>query len=127
MDTIKIINDISFSEFKKDSNGLVPCIAQDAFTGEVLMMAYMNEESYNKTLETGLMTYWSRSRQKLWTKGEESGHFQRMLSLTIDCDKDTILAKVDQTGPACHTGHKTCFFTPARPGLRRPGGLPAGL
>lgn len=111
-DTIKIINDISFSEFKKDSNGLVPCIAQDAFTGEVLMMAYMNEESYNKTLETGLMTYWSRSRQKLWTKGEESGHFQRMLSLTIDCDKDTILAKVDQTGPACHTGNKTCFFTP---------------
>ena len=76
------------------------------------MMAYMNEESYKKTLETGLMTYWTRSRQKLWTKGEESGHFQNMISLNIDCDKDTILAKVDQIGPACHTGNPTCFFTP---------------
>ena len=76
------------------------------------MMAYMNEESYKKTLETGLMTYWTRSRQRLWTKGEESGHFQKVISLTIDCDKDTILAKVDQTGPACHTGNPTCFFTP---------------
>ena len=103
---------IDFSEFKLNSDGLIPCIAQDFKTGEVLMMAYMNEESFNKTLETGLMTYWSRSRQKLWTKGEESGHIQKMVSLTIDCDKDTILAKVDQTGPACHTGNPTCFFTP---------------
>ena len=101
-----------FSAFKTDANGLVPCIAQDYRTGKVLMMAYMNEASYLKTLETGLMTYWSRSREKLWTKGEESGHFQHMLSLTIDCDKDTILAKVRQEGPACHTGNETCFFTP---------------
>ena len=101
-----------FSAFKVNGQGLVPCIAQDVRTGKVLMMAYMNEESYNKTLETGLMTYWSRSRNKLWTKGEESGHFQHVVSLTIDCDKDTMLAKVVQEGPACHTGHETCFFTP---------------
>lgn len=112
------VSEISFSEFKLNSDGLIPCIAQDAKTGEVLMMAYMNEESYNKTLETGLMTYWSRSRQKLWTKGEESGHFQKMISLIIDCDKDTILAKVDQTGPACHTGNPTCFFTPLTEGAK---------
>ena len=109
---LKTVTKIPFSEFKTNENGLVPCIAQDYYTGKVLMMAYMNEESYNKTLETGLMTYWSRSREKLWTKGEESGHFQHMLSLTIDCDKDTILAKVKQEGPACHTGNETCFFTP---------------
>ena len=101
-----------FADFKLNADGLIPCIAQDYKTGEVLMMAYMNEESYNKTLETGLMTYWSRSRSKLWTKGEESGHFQHVKSLIIDCDKDTILAKVDQEGPACHTGNPTCFFTP---------------
>ncbi len=103
---------VPFSEFKLNQDGLIPVIAQDYKTNEVLMMAYMNEESYQKTLDTGLMTYWSRSRQKLWTKGEESGHIQKMVSLTIDCDKDTILAKVDQTGPACHTGNPTCFFTP---------------
>lgn len=107
---------IPFSEFKLNSDGLIPCIAQDYKTGEVLMMAYMNEESYNKTLETGHMTYWSRSRQKLWAKGEESGHIQKMVSLIIDCDKDTILAKVDQTGPACHTGNPTCFYTPLTAG-----------
>ncbi|MCR5214335.1 MAG: bifunctional phosphoribosyl-AMP cyclohydrolase/phosphoribosyl-ATP diphosphatase HisIE [Eubacterium sp.] len=103
---------LDFDTFKTDSNGLVPCIAQDYKTGKVLMMAYMNKESYEKTIKTGLMTYWSRSRQKLWTKGEESGHFQHMHSLIIDCDKDTILAKVRQEGPACHTGNPTCFFTP---------------
>ncbi len=107
-----LVSDISFDEFKTDDKGLVPCIAQDYKTGKVLMLAYMNKESYAKTLETGLMTYYSRSRNKLWTKGEESGHFQKVISLTIDCDKDTILAKVDQTGPACHTGNETCFFTP---------------
>ena len=106
------LSEIDFSDFKLNSDGLIPCIAQDYKTGEVLMMAYMNEESYQKTLETGLMTYWSRSREKLWTKGEESGHFQHMISLIIDCDKDTILAKVRQEGPACHTGNPTCFFTP---------------
>ena len=103
---------IPFSEFKTDAAGLVPCVVQDYKTDKVLMVAYMNEESYNKTIETGLMTYYTRSRQRLWTKGEESGHFQYVKSLTIDCDKDTILAKVHQIGPACHTGNETCFFTP---------------
>ena len=101
-----------FETFKLDENGLIPCIVQDYKTQEVLMMAYMNKESYYKTLETGRMTYYSRSRQKLWTKGEESGHFQFVKELIIDCDKDTILAKVSQIGPACHTGNPTCFFTP---------------
>lgn len=103
---------LSFDDFKKDANGLVPCIAQDYQTGDVLMLAYMNEESFRKTLELGRMTYWSRSRQELWTKGETSGHYQFVKSLTIDCDKDTLLAKVSQIGAACHTGHRTCFFTP---------------
>ncbi|MCR5292868.1 MAG: bifunctional phosphoribosyl-AMP cyclohydrolase/phosphoribosyl-ATP diphosphatase HisIE [Eubacterium sp.] len=106
-----LVSSIPFSEFKKDSAGLVPCIVQDYKTDKVLMLAYMNEESYNKTIETGLMTYYTRSRQRLWTKGEESGHFQYVKSLTIDCDKDTMLAKVHQIGPACHTGNETCFFT----------------
>ncbi len=101
-----------FEDFKLDENGLIPCIVQDYKTQEVLMMAYMNKESYYKTLETGRMTYYSRSRQKLWMKGEESGHFQFVKELIIDCDKDTILAKVSQIGPACHTGNPTCFFTP---------------
>jgi phosphoribosyl-ATP pyrophosphohydrolase len=107
-----LVSSIPFSEFKKDAAGLVPCIVQDYKTDKVLMLAYMNEESYNKTIETGLMTYYTRSRQRLWTKGEESGHFQYVKSLTIDCDKDTILAKVHQIGVACHTGNETCFFTP---------------
>ncbi len=107
-----LVSAIPFSEFKVDAAGLVPCIVQDYKTEKVLMMAYMNEESYNKTIETGLMTYYTRSRQRLWTKGEESGHFQYVKSLTIDCDKDTILAKVHQIGPACHTGNESCFFTP---------------
>lgn len=83
-------------KFKKDANGLVPTVVQDYKTGEVLMLAYMSEESYNRTLELGRMTYWSRSRQELWTKGDTSGHYQFVKSLTIDCDKDTILAKVSQ-------------------------------
>ncbi len=102
---------IAFSEFKTDDKGLVPCIVQNYKTNEVLMLAYMNEESFNKTIATGKMTYFSRSRNKLWTKGEESGHWQYVKSLEIDCDKDTILAKVSQIGPACHTGSPTCFFT----------------
>ncbi|MBR6402586.1 MAG: bifunctional phosphoribosyl-AMP cyclohydrolase/phosphoribosyl-ATP diphosphatase HisIE [Eubacterium sp.] len=111
IDTSVMISAIPFSQFKTDDKGLVPCIVQDYRTNEVLMMAYMNEESYNKTLETGLMTYWTRSRQKLWTKGEESGHFSFVRSLSIDCDKDTMLAKVYQVGPACHTGNQSCFYT----------------
>lgn len=96
---------------KTDSKGLVPCIVQDVENGDVLMMAWMNEESYKKTLETGLMTYWSRSRQELWVKGMTSGHFQHVVSMSVDCDLDTLLAKVEQTGAACHTGHRSCFYT----------------
>ena len=102
---------IPFSEFKLNSDGLIPVIAQHYKTGEVLMLAYMNEESYNMTIKTGKMTYYSRSRQELWTKGLTSGPLQFVKSLTIDCDKDTILAKVSQIGAACHTGSPTCFFT----------------
>ena len=90
---------------------MVPVVVQDYKTDEVLMVAYMNEEAYRTTLETGKMTYWSRSRNKLWTKGLTSGHLQYVRSLMIDCDKDTILAKVEQIGAACHTGNRTCFFT----------------
>lgn len=103
---------ISFADFKKDEKGLVPCIVQDYKNGQVLMMAYMNEESFNKTIETGRMTYYSRSRQELWIKGDTSGHYQFVKALDIDCDKDTILAKVSQIGAACHTGNRSCFFTP---------------
>lgn len=102
---------ISFDELKKDSNGLVPVIVQDYKTDEVLMMAYMNEEAYNKTFETGYMTYFSRSRQSLWVKGETSGHFQFVKKISVDCDKDTLLAKVKQIGAACHTGNRSCFYT----------------
>lgn len=103
---------MDFSEFKTDENGLIPVIVQHYKTQEVLMMAYMNEESFDLTIKTGRMTYYSRSRQCLWVKGETSGHYQYVRSLTIDCDKDTLLAKVDQVGAACHTGNPTCFFQP---------------
>lgn len=109
--TRKFQSELDFDTFKLDANGLIPCITQDYKTGEVLMMAYMNKESFLKTLETGHMVYFSRSRQKLWLKGEESGHLQFVKELYIDCDKDTILAKVAQIGAACHTGNPTCFFT----------------
>jgi phosphoribosyl-ATP pyrophosphohydrolase/phosphoribosyl-AMP cyclohydrolase len=99
-----------FSEFKLDSNGLIPVVVQDYRSNEVLMLAYMNEEAYNKTIVSGRMTYYSRSRSQLWLKGETSGHFQYVKELTLDCDKDTILAKVLQIGPACHTGSQSCFF-----------------
>lgn len=101
---------LEWSALKTNSEGLIPCIVQDYKTDEVLMLAYMNEESYNKTIQTGKMTYYSRSRKKLWMKGEESGHIQFVKSLTADCDLDTILAKVSQVGAACHTGNPTCFF-----------------
>ena len=102
--------EISFKDLKLDANGLIPVVVQDYVNGEVLMLAYMNEEAYNKTLETGIMTYYSRSRQELWVKGLTSGHFQYVGSLDIDCDNDTILAKVRQVGAACHTGNRTCFY-----------------
>lgn len=94
---------------KFDERGLVPAIAQDVKTGAVLMLAYMNEESLKLTLETGYATYYSRSRQKLWKKGEESGHVQKVRAIRYDCDGDTLLLQVEQTGPACHTGEYTCF------------------
>ncbi|MDO4291709.1 MAG: bifunctional phosphoribosyl-AMP cyclohydrolase/phosphoribosyl-ATP diphosphatase HisIE [Eubacteriales bacterium] len=99
-----------FSALKKGPDGLVPVVVQDVKTEAVLMVAYMDEEAYNRTLETGRMTYYSRSRQALWVKGETSGHYQYVHSLTADCDLDTILARVTQVGPACHTGSYSCFF-----------------
>lgn len=101
---------ISWSELRTNSDGMIPVIVQDYKTSEVLMLAYMNEEAFDVTLETGRMTYWSRSRNELWTKGMTSGHFQYVKSLDIDCDNDTILAKVSQVGAACHTGNRSCFY-----------------
>lgn len=103
---------MEFSQFKTNEQGLIPVVVQHYKTQEVLMLAYMNEEAFYKTIKTGKMNYYSRSRQQLWTKGETSGHFQYVKSLTIDCDYDTLLAKVDQIGAACHTGNPTCFFQP---------------
>ena len=103
---------MDFSEFKLNSDGLIPTIVQDYKTGDVLMLAYMNKESYEQTIKTGKMTYYSRSRQSLWLKGETSGHYQYLRSMTLDCDNDTILAKVEQIGVACHTGAPSCFFQP---------------
>lgn len=100
-----------FDELKKNEAGLVPVIVQDYRSAEVLMLAYMDEKAYNQTVQTGKMTYYSRSRKGLWVKGETSGHFQFVKSLELDCDRDTILAKVKQIGVACHTGNPTCFFT----------------
>ncbi|MCM1263269.1 MAG: bifunctional phosphoribosyl-AMP cyclohydrolase/phosphoribosyl-ATP diphosphatase HisIE [Butyrivibrio sp.] len=101
---------IEWSEFKLNSDGHVPVVVQDYKTDEVLMVAYMDEAAFNATIETGKMTYYSRSRDELWVKGETSGHYQYVKSLTADCDKDTILAKVSQIGAACHTGAHSCFF-----------------
>ena len=101
---------VRWEEFKLNSDGHVPVVVQDYKTDEVLMVAYMNEEAYRMTLKTGRMTYYSRSRQELWIKGETSGHYQYVKSLTADCDMDTILARVSQIGAACHTGAHSCFF-----------------
>ncbi|WP_415922778.1 phosphoribosyl-AMP cyclohydrolase [Tateyamaria sp. SN6-1] len=94
-----------------DDRGLVPAIAQDADSHEVLMMAWMNAEAVARTLETGRVTYWSRSRQAFWIKGETSGHVQELVSMAVDCDRDCLLVQVRQTGPACHTGRRSCFYT----------------
>ena len=102
---------MDFGGFKLNSDGLIPVIVQDYKTNEVLMMAYMNEEAFDHTVKTGRMTYFSRSRQCQWVKGETSGHFQYVKSLSVDCDKDTLLAKVEQVGAACHTGNRSCFYT----------------
>lgn len=103
---------LKWSDFKLNSDGMVPVIVQDYRTEEVLMMAYMNEEAFSRTINSGKMTYYSRSRQEIWMKGETSGHIQYVKSLTADCDYDTILAKVSQIGVACHTGNRSCFFNP---------------
>ena len=97
------------AELLKDPNDLIPAIAQDATNGDVLMLAYMNAESLAATIATGRATYWSRSRNELWEKGLTSGHTQRVLSISIDCDGDALLLKVEQVGAACHTGDRTCF------------------
>lgn len=101
---------VAWVDFKLNSDGLIPVIVQDYRTSEVLMMAYMNQEAFEATLHSGLMTYFSRSRKSLWLKGETSGHYQYVKSLSLDCDNDTLLAKVNQIGAACHTGARSCFF-----------------
>ena len=106
---------MDLSGVKFNDQGLVPAIAQDAATGEVLMLAWMNRESLQLTLETGFATYYSRSRQQLWKKGETSGHTQRVLGVRYDCDGDALLLTVEQTGPACHTGARSCFFNDLMP------------
>lgn len=103
---------LDFSELTKTAAGLIPVIVQDNVTNEVLMLAYMNEESFHLTLKSGRMTYYSRSRKELWVKGETSGHYQYVRSLSVDCDKDTLLARVTQIGAACHTGTHNCFIHP---------------
>ncbi|CUH82142.1 phosphoribosyl-AMP cyclohydrolase [Tritonibacter multivorans] len=104
------------SSLKYNEAGLVPCIAQDHKSGEILMMAWMNAESIEKTLETGEVTYWSRSRQAFWVKGKTSGHVQHLVDFRVDCDRDALLALVTQKGPACHTNRRSCFYTAVRAG-----------
>ena len=101
---------VSLSEIKFDANGLVPAIVQDAETNEVLMLAYMNRESLQRTLEKGETCFWPRSRRELWHKGETSGNTQRVVEVRVDCDEDTLLIRVHPAGPACHTGNQTCFY-----------------
>jgi phosphoribosyl-AMP cyclohydrolase len=96
--------------------GLIPAIAQDAETGQVLMMAWMNAQAVQRTLDSGRVTYWSRSRAAFWVKGESSGHTQELVDLRLDCDRDCLLVQVRQTGPACHTNRRSCFFTAVRDG-----------
>jgi phosphoribosyl-AMP cyclohydrolase len=104
------------ASLKFDDKGLIPCVAQDHASGEVLMVAWMNAASVAASLETGKVTYWSRSRQAFWVKGETSGHHQRLVELRVDCDRDCLLALVEQEGPACHTGRRSCFYTAIREG-----------
>jgi phosphoribosyl-AMP cyclohydrolase len=101
---------------KYDAAGLIPCVAQDAESGEVLMVAWMNAASVARTLETGKVTYWSRSRAAFWVKGETSGHHQKLVELRMDCDRDCLLVLVEQEGPACHTNRRSCFYTAVRDG-----------
>ena len=107
----QVIADLSF-----DRDGLVPAIAQSDETGEVLMLAYMNADALRETLTSGQVCYWSRSRSRLWRKGESSGHVQRLVELRYDCDNDAVLLRVNQSGPACHTNRRSCFYTALRDG-----------
>lgn len=102
---------------KFDAQGLIPCIAQDAESGDVLMLAWMNADAVAQTLATGRVTYWSRSRAAFWVKGESSGHVQELVELRLDCDRDCLLVLVRQTGPACHTNRRSCFYTAVRDGV----------
>jgi len=104
------------ASLRYDAAGLIPAVAQQHDTGEVLMVAWMNAASVARTLAEGRAVYWSRSRQAFWRKGDSSGHVQRLVEMRLDCDRDTLLLRVDQTGPACHTGARTCFFTAVRDG-----------
>lgn len=97
-------------QLKFDANGLVPAVIQDAENGDVLMVGYMNAEAVERTISTGRVTFWSRSRQKYWVKGETSGNIQVVKGIYVDCDQDCLLVKVDQMGPACHEGYRSCFF-----------------
>ena len=107
---LNVIDRGLLEQVKFDDKGLVPAIAQNVRTGEILMQAFMNRESLEKTLDTGHATYWSRSRGKLWMKGETSGHVQKVHQILIDCDQDSLILLVEQKGPACHTGEETCFY-----------------
>lgn len=104
------------ASLRYDANGLIPVIAQDLATREVLMVAWMNAEAVARTLETGKVTYWSRSRQAFWVKGETSGHLQELAEMRVDCDRDCLLVLVRQTGPACHTNRRSCFYSAIRDG-----------
>ena len=95
---------------KHDADGLIPAVVQDSENGEVLMVGYMNREAVRRTLESGRVTFWSRSRQTFWVKGETSGHVQHLKGMYVDCDQDCLLVKVEQVGPACHEGYRSCFF-----------------
>lgn len=106
---------VLIDKIKFDAHGLIPAIVQDAETNEVLMMAYMNQESLQLTLDSGETVFWSRSRRQLWHKGETSGNVQRVVEIRVDCDADTLLVRVHPAGPACHTGNQTCFYRELRP------------
>lgn len=99
-----------------DANGLIPAVAQDHASGEVLMLAWMNADAVARTLAEGRVTYWSRSRQSFWTKGDTSGHTQQLIEMRVDCDRDALLLLVEQIGPACHTNRRSCFYTAVRDG-----------
>ena len=104
------------ASLKYDADGLIPVVAQDQGSGEVLMVAWMNAEAVARTLATGKVTYWSRSRQAFWVKGESSGNVQGLVEMRVDCDRDCLLVRVDQLGPACHTNRRSCFYTAIRDG-----------